>query len=705
MREQISDFQIKDMTLIYEKDETGVVGILFVSTAMVDKVITKKEYKLEPLIQVKLQTDDYPFGFSQGRTMRNSASVSKIYFVKQTVIPAEGTLNEIPTNNDIRQIITILKDDRGYLYEHIISAQENSNAIEVTTSIENKSGESINIEMLTSFTLGGITPFVDGIAEETMLFHQLKSTWSAEGRLVSTPIEDLQLEPSWQKYSANSFRFGQVGSMPVRGYVPIVGVTDLKSKVTWAVQLSHGSSWQLEAYRRDDALVLSGGLADREFGQWMKTLAPGEKFITPKAIMTVVEGDFTFAAQRLTENMRGYLTLTKQEEHLPIIFNEFCTTWGCPNEEMIERMVNILKNHGVEYFVIDAGWFSSYSFDEKVEIGEWRTNATRFPHGMKAVADKIKSMGMIPGIWFEFEINGRDSITFDWVERILTRDGYPITSGNRRFWDMRQEWTIDFLSEKVIEFLKNTGFQYIKVDYNDTIGVGCDGAESLGEGLRAQIEATLKFFAKIKKELPGIIIENCSSGGHRLVPSFLEMTTMSSFSDAHECDEIPIIAANMHRMILPRQNQIWAVLKNKNPLSMFYYQMASTLLGRCCISGDIETISKEQWEVVEEGFEFYREAAPIIDRGISKIYGSNIKSYRKPKGWQAVVRIGEDKTLVVFHTFHEVEKTISIPLDQTMKIDKIYARNGIKVMLSEKELIIQGLSQFDGVGVVLYERT
>ena len=41
---------------------------------------------------------------------------------------------------------------------------------------------------------------------------------------------------------------------------------------------------------------------------------------------------------------------------------------------------------------------------------------------------------------------------------------------------------------------------------------------------------------------------------------------MASFSDAHECDEIPIIAANMHRMILPRQSQIWAVVKAGQPL-------------------------------------------------------------------------------------------------------------------------------------------
>lgn len=69
--------------------------------------------------------------------------------------------------------------------------------MEVVSSIINESMSSIRLEMLSSFTLGAITPFIDGMAPETMLLHRLRSTWSAEGRLVSETLEELQLEPSW----------------------------------------------------------------------------------------------------------------------------------------------------------------------------------------------------------------------------------------------------------------------------------------------------------------------------------------------------------------------------------------------------------------------------------------------------------------------------------------------------------------------------
>ena len=135
-----------------------------------------------------------------------------------------------------------------------------------------------------------------------------------------------------------------------------------------------------------------------------------------------------------------------------------------------------------------------------------------------------------------------------------------IDTDNRRFLDMRKEETHAFLEERVIGLLKRCGFEYIKIDYNDCIGMGCDDPDGFGEGLRKNMQGTLRFFRRIREAIPEIYIENCASGGHRLEPSLMALSDMASFSDAHECQEIPIIAAALHRVILPAQSQIWAVL-------------------------------------------------------------------------------------------------------------------------------------------------
>jgi alpha-galactosidase len=367
-----------------------------------------------------------------------------------------------------------------------------------------------------------------------------------EGRLESQPVEDLQLEPSWSGFGTRNVRFGQVGSMPVRGFFPAAFLEDTANGVTWGAHLCHPASWQMEIYRRDDALALSGGLADREFGHWMKRLEPGESFRTPSAYVTVVEGGLEEAARRLVGMQeRALIGGPATEEDLPVIFNEFCTTWGSPSADSLRKIAERLKGKGIRYLVIDCGWYTEAGEDWQSNMGDWDVSRSLFPDGIEPTLEHIRSCGMIPGIWFEMEICGSGAAAFRRADKLLKRDNVPITTGNRRFWNFRDPDVIEYLREKIIRFLQRSRIGYLKIDYNDNLGIGCDGAESLGEGLRLQMEAVQWFFMRIRQEVPGIVIENCSSGGHRLEPSMLALTSMSSFSDAHECPEIPIIAANL----------------------------------------------------------------------------------------------------------------------------------------------------------------
>ena len=150
----------------------------------------------------------------------------------------------------------------------------------------------------------------------------------------------------------------------------------------------------------------------------------------------------------------------------------------------------------------------------------------------------------------EFEVTTKGanvhSGTYDSMH--LYRNGEVIqTGGIRRFWDFRQTEVTQYLKERVLDYPRENGIQYLKVDYNGSIGYGCDGAESPGEG-GGQMQAVHRFFGMLRREYPELVIENCASGGHRLEPSLVKLTAMSSFSDAHECREIPYIAANLHQL-------------------------------------------------------------------------------------------------------------------------------------------------------------
>lgn len=689
MKTIYSQYRLSDMLITYMLDDNGTIGLEMIPACRSGSVTQQKEYETAPLTEVYVRGDDFSSGYSNGHSMRNSQSVHNLKFSNQSVID----------NEDSKQIITLLKTESGQVAKHILTWKVGAKAVRLKTVYRNQSEKAISLEMLSSFSLGGMTPFLPGEAPNSMVVHKIRSCWSAEGRVASTPIEELELEPSWSRGGIRIDKFGQIGSMPVRGYFPFVAVEDTVSRVTWAAQIACASSWQIELFRKDDALSLSGGLADYDFGHWMKTLAPGEELESPEAIVTVGCGGLDKTSQRLlTEH-----ELPQEYDRLPVIFNEFCTTWGKPTQENIEKITEVIKSRKVQYFVIDSGWFMDNMDDWDDTNGDWIVSSRRFPDGLKKTVDMIKRAGMIAGIWFEFETCGKKTELYQKEVHLLKRNGTVITTERRRFLDLRDPWVNDYLTKKVIGLIREYGFQYIKIDYNDTIGVGCDGTESLGEGLRQNVLATQAFFRKIKAEIPGIIIESCSSGGHRLEPSMMSICDIASFSDAHECSEIPIIAANLHRVIQPGKSQIWAVLRKADSLKRIAYSVVNTFLGVMCLSGDIYDLSTEQWNLVDQGIRFYNAVSHIIRSGQTKYFGPKIRSYRFPEGWQGIVRYSDDQSeaLALVHTFGGViPSEIQIPLEGNYRIKNVYSA-GPAANADNGMLTATSLQQFEAVAVYL----
>jgi alpha-galactosidase len=113
---------------------------------------------------------------------------------------------------------------------------------------------------------------------------------------------------------------------------------------------------------------------------------------------------------------------------------------------------------------------------------------------------------------------------------------------------------------------------YLKVDYHETLGVGCDGAGSAGEGLRRQVEGRYAFFERLRARLPELVVENCASGGHRLDPGRVAYRDVGSSTDAHECQELPIVAANVLRLIPASRSLVWAVVRRTHSARELNYR-------------------------------------------------------------------------------------------------------------------------------------
>lgn len=703
MSQLIREYILGDMTARYVTDENKEqVGLLLLPKDMPCPVGIVKELRVDSLVQIKLVGDIYDEAYALGNSMRNGESVRRLKFKEQTV-----ETQEIEAQKQRIKIITKLTDSRGYEVRHILCWKSGDVFVRVYCVFENQSREAVSLEMFESFSLSEISPYLEGDGHNQLDAYRIRSVWSQEGRLEITPIEDLQLEPAWDPHAVRCEKFGQAGSMPVNKFFPFLAVLDKTNHVFWGAQIAHNASWQIEMYRKDNGLAISGGLADRDFGHWLKRIDEGESFRTPTAILSVCRtNSIDILTKRLTDAGQDSADAAPAiEQELPIVFNEYCTTWGCPSHENIKGILEKIKDKGFTYFVIDCGWYKEKDVPWDISMGDYEVSDDLFPEGLKKTVEAIRDTGLIPGVWFEIENVGSASRAYQMEEHLLQKDGKTLTSYFRRFWDMRDPWVESYLTEKVIGTLQKYGFGYMKIDYNETIGIGCDGAESLGEGLRQNMAASAEFYEKVKREVPQIVLENCASGGHRLEPGLMGQMSMASFSDAHECEEIPVIAANLHRVILPRQSQIWAVIRKTDSLKRIAYSLTNTFLGRMCISGDVTELSAEQWDVIEGSIAFYKKISPIIKKGQSYLYGTEIKSTRHPQGWQGVVRIGENgQAYVTIHTFEgELPEIIEIPLPAGMPehIEEIYSYGEESVMIENHVLRYRPVEDKKGIAVLL----
>ena len=628
----------------------GVTETVFVPADMTDRLNDEKLAGISPLgwmispetqVHVALSGDGVSNDFSPGNTLRNSDTAFSLKF--------KGAKYKEQSGKQI--LIAAFENDKGLVARQVYSCT-GAGYLETYTELENR-GDNVIVEALPSFNMARISPFERFDDPNDIVIHRLLSNWSGEGKLYSVSAADIAFEASWSGLGVRTMRISQTGTMPARGYLPFISVEDKKNGVCWAAETEAPASWTIEAIFRNNALSVGGGRGDFLSAHWRKTLKTGETERTNKAYLTVTKGTLENAAARLVRHFDFSDEIKDVERDLPVLYNEYCYTWGKPEAKTLEKMLPEIAALGCKYFVIDDGWFYNVYNDKRYVIGDWNVNKEYYPEGLKAFADKVRSYGMIPGVWYEFEgVSEHSDVYRDHPDWLLTRDGKIINNVGKAFLDFRKEEVRNYLREKVIKNLVNCGIGYMKVDYNSNAGFGADGAESYGEAIRQHIDAVLAFFEEIKRSVPSLILEICSSGGMRHEPRFLSLGDMCSFSDAHENAGGVPIAMNLHRFIPPRKLQIWATIRDDYNADDVKFTVAKAMLGRICFSGNLGNKPQEIIDILKESVSFYEKLKPTIVNGETITIGNGgISTYLFTKGAPYLVRRSADGKKKIVYAF------------------------------------------------------
>jgi alpha-galactosidase len=332
--------------------------------------------------------------------------------------------------------------------------------------------------------------------------------------------------------------------------------------------------------------------------------------------VAVSQAGFEGAVAGLTAGRRAIRRPHADHRDLPVVFNDYMNTlMGNPTTERLLPLVAAAAQAGAEYFCIDAGWYADIDRDWWHTVGEWKPAASRFPNGITEVLDRIRAAGMVPGLWLEPEVVGVDSPLARQLppDAFLARAGCLLVEHGRYHLDLRHPAAVKHLDEVVDFLVGDLGAGYLKLDYNIAVCPGPDtGNLSPGAGLLAVNRAYLDWLDGVLDRYPGLVIENCASGGMRADYAVLSRLQIQSTSDQQDFLRYPPVAAAAPAAMPPEQAGIWAVPQPSFTGQQIAFIMCGALLGRIHLSGHLDQMSPGQRELVAAAVRVYREVRPDL---------------------------------------------------------------------------------------------
>ena len=453
--------------------------------------------------------------------------------------------------------LSIVTRSKRLEVESIYKSCEGTNAIRIYHRIANIAQEELILESAASALLlgfGGTTRDLDDL-----YLHQFTGCHHYENQPVVESFRQLNLfRPS------ATLRRVNIGSKSTSTYFPQGIIENRKTSRFVMFQIESDNDWYYElgpVTNEEFYLYLSG--PDAMYHSWCKKLAPGASYeTTPVAI---AYGDsLNEVLGQMTIYRRSLLPYCEPDVDLPVIFNEYMhLAWNKPSHELTASMVSTIASLGSDYYVIDCGWHDDVDPDLIYNYtGKWMESLWRFPEGVAKTADLVHSYGMKFGLWIEPEVVGKDCkemLEYYPDECFLTRNGKKICEMGRYFLDFRHPMVQEYLTESIDRMCDEYKADYIKFDYNEECGPGTDyNSDSLAQGLQEHCDARAQWVRDISRKHPGVIFENCASGGQRMDYKTMSLHPLSSTSDQVYYNLYPYIVGNIFAAVLPEQAAVWS---------------------------------------------------------------------------------------------------------------------------------------------------
>lgn len=393
------------------------------------------------------------------------------------------------------------------------------------------------------------------------------------------------------------------------------------------VGLSYSGRWSA------DARAIAGGASlDLYSDGYATPLDVGQRWVSPTSFVGVYHGDLDAAAHVQHAYMRAAVMLSRPADFPWVQYNTWFAHLVDIDETILRREAELAARLGAEVFVIDAGWWAPSrrtSDNFTTGLGVWQPSAEKFPSGIRAFGNYVRSLGMHFGIWVEPErVDLRQPATWDhrWLARhhdaIISPPWPPDTvSGWLCFGHPAvQAWAIDWISRLVSAVQAD----WLKWDSNWWGVCTCaDHGHNVTDGEWHQVMGVHTVIAELRQRFPHLIIENCAGGGVRSDFAMLANTHITWLHDASTPSRrVRFHLAGATYLFPPELCNTWVVDAADEPLTDPTTPRAdlaaiarSRMFGAYGVSARLPDWTDAAFEVVQTTIAQYKALRPLLKRG------------------------------------------------------------------------------------------
>lgn len=388
------------------------------------------------------------------------------------------------------------------------------------------------------------------------------------------------------------------------------------------VLLAYSGSFktQIELDQQEQVRLVMG--INSELFRWK--LKPSEVFDTPEAIMSYSAKGMEKLSHNFHKVIREHVCRGKYKlEERPVLINNWEATYFDFNEEKILKIAEQAASLGVDMLVLDDGWFGKRN-DDCSGLGDWFVNEEKLNGGLGKLTEKIKSLGMKFGLWFEPEMVSEDSDLYrshpDWAIKIPSRN--PVRSRYQLVLDMTNPEVRDYLFGAISDILKNADISYIKWDMNRSICdwyTPCLSAENQGEMPHRYVLGLYELLERLTTAFPDVLFEGCSGGGGRFDAGMLYYCPQiwcSDDTDAFERTKIqygtsffyPVSAIGSHVSAVPNHQT--------GRITPIETRAVTAMAGSFGYELDLNTLSHDEKQEVKEQIVRFKEYGRLIHNSL-----------------------------------------------------------------------------------------